>query len=122
MKAVLVVTYRRYGRHTMLKEMEVDLSEDCISGVIENIGENRSWDYRVNEEQILSKIPAGWLPVAAKNMLLWVGDSFGMTAVSNPDKFCPWGKYFDAHSLQILLPSKVLEKIDHAAVQKFAAC
>lgn len=66
-------------------------------------------NFDVKEELLLTLLPDNFLPQEPANILLMIGDeSYAYsTAVSHPEKFRAWGKYFDSYSLTI---SKVKPK------------
>ena len=50
----------------------------------------------VNEDLLLNKIPEGWLPDKVEEILLAVGNKYGLTGLTHLNKFKSWSKYFSA--------------------------
>jgi hypothetical protein len=90
----LVLSSRRHGVHTQVKEIVVDAPLEAL--VKRNMGVKKDED-RVDEKRLLTLIPKGWLPSMPGQILLIVGNM----AVARPVKFRQFGKYFDAYSLSL---------------------
>lgn len=95
----VVLASRHHGEHVFVKEARVPgpfsrycrFEKDSVRGRVPV----------VDEERLLTKLPEGFLPAPAREILLAVDDPDGSggTAVGEPASFRKWGKYFDAYSL-----------------------
>ena len=86
------LAHRHYGIHEPIKHLKIpcDFNEVYLG------------DNNINEDLLLKNIPADWLPVPSKAILLAVGNEHGSTGQYNVSQFRPWAKYFDAYSLTIM--------------------
>ena len=112
MNVDFVLAYRRYGRHNLVKSLEVDF--DVTSNIKCKAGSSNrriNNDFIVNEDAILDAIPDGWLPCEPEFCLLMVSDGVWGTGLLHIQKFRSWAKYFDSYSLTIKLTEDIYNQI-----------
>lgn len=98
---VIRLNYRHFGRHTLLKEGEIE-------GTFRRYGKvNSNGEYTINESRLLKALPKGFLNSDANKTLVLVNDSeYGCTAVGGLELFRNWSKYFDSYSLELVKKNK----------------
>jgi len=95
---------RHHGVHDLVRETEVPgtFAEWATPG---DPGPGRDWTarIRVDEERLVVALPEGFLPVPPSRVLVGVEDEDSGTALSQLTVFRPWGKYFDAYCLWLVM-------------------
>lgn len=98
----VILAFRSLGIHDEVNECVVPgPTADYVTYEIDPV---RGKQPVVNEELLISRLPAGFLPVPAEKVLLVVDDVEDdgcSTAVGNTKIFSLWGKYFDAYVLRL---------------------
>lgn len=100
---VVELQHRHHGRHEVVKSAKIFGRPSDYVSYVTNGGRREPV---VDEAKLLRAIPDGLSPVlkSPQKILLMVEDVRGggsSTAVAKPTLFRPWGKYFDAWSLNI---------------------
>lgn len=105
MTVKIELCHRHYGVHSLVSETEIPGEFGGYATPLPPGNPHRD-EYAIDEDKLLAAIPDGFLPVAARSVLLMVGDEDGSTALSGLSRFRPWAKYFDAYSLTIKKPAE----------------
>jgi hypothetical protein len=91
----LLLSYRRFGVHHAIKEIEID-------GTFRKYGKLNNGMYEIDEEKLINSLPNNFLPTTPDKILVLVADSeYGSTAVCNLKTFRDWSKYHFSHSLTL---------------------
>lgn len=99
------LTSRHYGVHATVSEAEIRGAFADYATPAEPGNEHRD-EWVINENLLLSRLPAAFLPLPPGRILLGVEDEDGGTAHSGCTRFRPWAKYFDAYMLWLVRPGE----------------
>ena len=94
------LTHRNFGIHETVSVAEIPGS--FAEYAVPSPGNEDRDEWEIDDAKLLATLPAGFLPVAARHVLLGVEDDLGGTAHSGTTVFRRWAKYFDAYMLWLV--------------------
>jgi len=92
----VTLAYRHHGMHEPVKEAEIP---GLFADYATPTGEADA--YRIDEERLLSALPASFLPAPPSQVLLMVDEGPWCAGQTRLTRFRPWAKYFDTYILYI---------------------
>ena len=92
------LTSRHYGVHNLRAETTVPGTFADYATPAEPGNADRD-DWVIDEDRLLAALPADFLPVPVRRVLLGTEDENGGTAISGTKRFRRWAKYFDAYMI-----------------------